>query len=130
MRTTTLILDAIVITFFAVFLFYTFVARQNLETLARDFVTEKTLAYSRPIVAAASESLDSPLAKKLQPEAKANAIRSEIDEYEKDPMAYVADVTGKKILETPKPTLDPLLEKIAATKFQFSTFRWSSGERC
>jgi hypothetical protein len=65
MRKTTLVLNSIVVVFFVLFLAYTVIARQHLEALARDFVTEKTVAYSSPIVEVASESLESPLVKKL-----------------------------------------------------------------
>ena len=65
MRNITIALNSVAAVFFACFLAYTCVARKHLESLARDFVTERTLRYSDPIVELADESLDSPLAKKL-----------------------------------------------------------------
>jgi hypothetical protein len=65
MRNTTLALNSIVVVFFVCFLAYTLIARQHLDTLAREFVTERTLDYSRPIVGVAEEALDSPLVEKV-----------------------------------------------------------------
>lgn len=44
MRKTVLVLNSIVVVFFAGFLAYTFIARKHLDSIAREFVTEKTLA--------------------------------------------------------------------------------------
>ncbi len=97
MRRTTLALNSIVVVFFICFLAYTFIARQHLDSLARDFVTEKTLDYSKPIVEVAAESLDSPLVKKFLSDDQATAIRSEITNYQNDPGAYIADLTRQQI---------------------------------
>jgi hypothetical protein len=122
MRKTTLVLNAIVIVFFVSFLAYTLIARQHLEALSRDFVTEKTLAYSRPIVEVANESLDSPLVKKFLSDDQSTAIRNEIAQYRNDPAEYVADVTGKHVLDVPQRNENPLLEKVASLKNKIRTF--------
>jgi hypothetical protein len=122
MRKTTLVLNAIVVVFFVSFLAYTLIARQHLETLSRDFITEKTLAYSRPVVEVANESLDSPLAKKLLSDDQKTAIRNEIDEYQNDPAGYVADVTGKRVRDEPRGNGNPLLEKVASIKTKIRNF--------
>lgn len=64
MRNTAIALNSIVVVFFACFLGYTFFARQHLDGLAREFVTQRTLRYSAPIVEMADHSLDSPLVQK------------------------------------------------------------------
>lgn len=118
LRTTTLILNAIVVVFFVGFLAYTFVAREHVDSLARNFVTEKTVEYSQPLVKAAEEALDSPEAAQL-PRLVDKAIRQEIAEYWEDPRAYVADLTRQARaakVRKPNPLLNPLLEKIAAIK--------------
>jgi hypothetical protein len=122
MRKTTLVLNAMVIVFFVSFLAYTVIARQHLEILARDFVTEKTLAYSRPVVEVASESLDSPLVKKLLSDDQTEAIRTEIADYRNDPVAYVADVTGKQVRNAVRPNDNPLVEKVVAIKNKVRSF--------
>jgi hypothetical protein len=122
MRKTTLLLNAIVIVFFICFLAYTLIAREHLETLSRDFVTEKTLAYSRPIVDVASESLDSPLIKKILSDEQTAAIRAEITDYRNDPEAYVSDVTGQQVRDGLEPNQNPLIEKVVAIKKKIRVF--------
>jgi hypothetical protein len=122
MRKTTLFLNAMVIVFFISFLMYTVIARQHLEKLATDFVTEKTLAYSRPVVELASESLDSPLIKKLLSKDQSTAVRTEIADYRNDPVAYIADVTGKQVRDVVRPNDNPLVEKVVAVKNKVRSF--------
>jgi hypothetical protein len=122
MRKTTLFLNAMVIVFFISFLMYTVIARQHLEKLATDFVTEKTLAYSRPVVELASESLDSPLIKKLLSKDQSTAVRTEIADYRNDPVAYIADVTGEQVRDVVRPNDNPLVEKVVAVKNKVRSF--------
>ena len=122
MRKTSLVLNAVVIVFFVSFLAYTLIAQQHLETLSRDFVTEKTLAYSRPIVEIANESLDSPLVKKFLSDDQNTAIRNEIAEYRNDPARYIADVTGKQVRDEPQQNENPLFEKVASIKTKIQAF--------
>lgn len=126
LRSTTLVLNSIVVVFFVGFLAYTLVAREHLNSLARAFVTEKTVEYSRPLVKAAEDALDAPDAAKMVPRLVDKAIRQELAEYWQDPKAYVADLTRPKARETkaaaPHPLLNPLLEKIAAIKDKVRAF--------
>lgn len=122
MRKTTLALNLIVVVFFSCFLAYTFIARQHLDSLARDFVTEKTLGYSKPIVEVADESLDSPLVKKFLSDDQATAIRSEITDYQNDPGAYIADLTRQQIRAAAPANANPLIEKVTAIKNRVRTF--------
>ena len=122
MRKTTLALNSIVIIFFICLLGYTFFARLHLESLARNFVTEKTLDYSKPIVEIADESLDSPLVKKVLSDEQANAIRKEITDYQNEPRAYIADLTHQQVRDAPLENANPLIEKVAAIKDKIRKF--------
>jgi hypothetical protein len=116
MRKLTLILNAIVVVFFVLFLAYTFAAKSHIENLARDFVTEKTTAYANPTVAVAEESLESPLIRKLLSEEQINAIRTEIDNFKDNPSAYVSKLTGQGSQDLIPPNANPLVNKIASLK--------------
>lgn len=122
MRTTTITLNSIVVVFFSCLVAYTVVARQHLDSVARRFVTERTLNYSEPIVEIADQSLASPLVQKLLTDDQAAAIRNEIAEYRIDPSAYVSDVTGEKVRIQRNQKQNPLLEKVASIKARVRTF--------
>jgi len=124
MRKTALVLNAIVIVFFLCFLVYTFVARQHLNSLAREFVTEKTLAYSKPIVEFADEALDSPLVKKFLSKDQETAIRNEIAGYQNDPHLYIADLTRQQVRAAANADMkeNPLIEKVASIKSKIRTY--------
>ncbi len=122
MRKTTLVLNSIVVVFFICFLGYTFVARQHLDSLARDFVTEKTLDYSKPIVGVADEALDSRLVKKILSDDQATAIRKEIADYQNDPSSYIANLTRQQVRDGPLANANPLVEKVASIKDKIRTF--------
>lgn len=94
MRNIPIILNAVIATLSIGFFLYTFVAVDHLEGLAREFVTEKTLGYSRPVVDAVEKSLESPLVIKLLPGDHAQSIRREIDSYREDPSSFVRELTG------------------------------------
>ncbi len=123
MRKTTLALNSIVVFFFICFLAYTFVARQHLESLARDFVTEKkTLDYSKPVVEVADEALDSPLVKKFLSDDQETAIRHEIADYRNDPGAYIADLTRAATPRCTGGKRKPTIEKVASIKSKIRMF--------
>lgn len=122
MRKTTLSLNLIVVVFFICFLAYTVLAREHLDALARDFVTEKTLDYSKPIVEVADVSLDSPWIKKFLSDDQAATIRSEITDYQNDPGAYIADLTQQQVRAAPLANANPLIEKVASIKIKIRTF--------
>ncbi|TWT74753.1 hypothetical protein [Allorhodopirellula solitaria] len=122
MRKTTLTLNSIVVVFFICFLAYTFIAQEHLGSLARDFVTEKTLDYSNPIVEIADKALGSPLSKKALSDAQATAIRNEIANYQNDPRAYIADLTRQQVHEARMANGKPLIENVASIKAKIRTF--------
>ena len=115
-------LNSIVVVFFICFLAYTFFARQHLESLARGFVTEKTLDYSKPVVEVADEALDSPLVKKFLSDDQETAIRHEIADYQDNPSAYIADLTRQGVRDAPMANANPLIEKVASIKNKIRTF--------
>lgn len=117
MRKLSIALNSIVAVFFVLFLGYTFVARQHLEGLAREFVTGKTVQHSAPLMETAESALDSPLVRKVLSDEQEAAIRQEIDEYHRDPAAYIADLTRQKLLvRKPEKKPHPLLKKVASIK--------------
>jgi len=122
MRKATLVLNSFTVVFFICFLAYTFVARQHLDSLARDFVSEKTLEYSEPVVEIANESLDSPLVRQLLSNDQATAIRNEITAYQNDPGAYVADLTQQQVLYVAIVEANPLIAKVATIKNKVRTY--------
>jgi hypothetical protein len=122
MRNTTITLNSIIVVFFVGFLVYTFVARQHLDSLARNFVTEKTLHHSKPVVEAAEAALDSPLVRKLLSDDQAAAIRQELASYQNDPEAYITDLTRQRLREAPLAKANPLIEKVASIKNKIRTF--------
>jgi hypothetical protein len=122
MRRTTLVLNSIVVVFFLCFLAYTFVARQHLEGLAHDFVTEKTLDYSEPIVDIADVAIESSMTKKLLSDDQETAIRKEIAGYQNDPAAYVSDLTREQVRDLPVQDANPLLARVASIKEKIRAF--------
>ena len=122
MRKITLTINVIVVGFFISFLAYTFVARDHLESLAREFVTEKTLIYSKPIVEVAEAALDSPLVQKVLSEDQISAIRSEIADYRNDASSYIADLTRQQVRDTPLANGNLWIEKVASFKNKIRTF--------
>lgn len=122
MRNVALVLNSIVVVFFAGFLAYTFFARQHLDNLARGFVTEKTLEYSQPIVEVADAALDSPLVNEILSDEHKIAIKKEINSYKEDPASYVSDLTRKSVDRAPVEKVNPLVEKVASIKDKIRTF--------
>ena len=122
MRKATLVLNSIVVVFFSCFLAYTFIARQHLDSLAREFVSEKTLDYSKPMVEVADEAIESPLVKKVLSDDQATAIRNELVDYQNDSDSYIADLTRQQIRGAPMANANPLIEKVAAIKNKIRSF--------
>jgi hypothetical protein len=122
MRTTALVLNAMVVVFFAGFLCYTLIAREHLDGLARGFVTEKTIVYSQPVVELADQSLDSAVVTKLLSDEQIAAMRREIAEYRRDAAGYIADLTRRGVRVGPVVNANPLVAKVAAVKERIRTF--------
>jgi len=108
--------NAISVVLFLGFLAYTFVAQEHLESLARDFVTEKTIAYSKPAVEVAAEAVESPLAKQFLSEDQEKALRSEVKDYQDDPAVYVRALTQKGARAPLPAPANPVLAKAVKWK--------------
>jgi len=122
MRKIVLVLNLAIIAFFLCFLAYTFIARMHLNGLARNFVTEKTVEYSKPAVNAAEKTLASPVVQKLLLDEQEEVIRQEIAGYHEDPNAYVSDLTGQKIRKVSPVVTNPLLKKVLGLKAKIRVF--------
>jgi len=108
--------NALVALGFAGFFGYTFFARSHLDSVARDFVTEKTILHSTPIVDTAHELLNSKAAKLLLSKELENGMRDQIASYRKEPATYVAELTGKRALLKPGDDKNELVGKILGWK--------------
>lgn len=96
LRKTSIALNIVVVCV-SIFMFaYTFFAKQQLTDHARGFVSERTLAYSRPTVEWVEKGLGSPLAAKLISPEKKQAIAAELAKYHRDPAAYIASITNRE----------------------------------
>jgi hypothetical protein len=94
LRKTSIALNIVVVCVSAFMFAYTFFAKQHVTDRARDFVSERTLAYARPTAEWIGKGLGSPLAGKLIPPEKKKAIEAELAKYHQDPEAYIASVTS------------------------------------
>ncbi|MFH1301133.1 MAG: hypothetical protein ABIK07_08725 [Planctomycetota bacterium] len=122
MRQISLAINTIVAIFFVGFLTYTFVARQHLEGRARQFVTEKTIDYARPLVGVVEEAMVSPLVKRLLSDDQEAAILQQIALYKQEPSAYIADLTRQKKLPPAPQKWNPLLKQVRETKERIRKF--------
>lgn len=95
MRKLALTLNTLSVVLFTAFFAYTFLARAHLESLARDFVTQKTIDHSAPLIDLADSALDNPTVRILAGR-EGKLMRQEIATYRKDPASYIEDLTGKQ----------------------------------
>ena len=107
---------------FSSFLAYTLVAKHHLKSLARGFVTEKTLAYSASVVQLAELSIDLPIVQENLSAEQETAIRDEIAAYHRDPGAYISDLTRQQQRNGQIAKMNPLLEKVALIKENIRLF--------
>jgi hypothetical protein len=122
MRKISLTVNAIVVVVFISVLVYTCVARSHVESLARGFVTEKTLVYSKPLVDLADEAMGSPWVKNLLSEKQETSVRQEITDYRNDPEAYIADLTRQPAVDGLAKNANPAVEKVASIKNKIRAF--------
>jgi hypothetical protein len=115
MRKLTLALNALSAVLFLTFFAYTFVARTHLESIARNFVTEKTLQFSGPLIDTVEKALDAPFVVKRVSNDDLKLVRIEIDAYRKDAATYVSDLTGKQVTNL-QGNPGPIARKAADTK--------------
>ena len=104
------------------FLAYTFFADAHLSGLARDFVTERTVRHSAPLVDAAEESLNSRLVQSLLSEPQQAVVRREIQDFRRDPESYIADLTRRPDSAELEVAKSPLLKQVAGVKEKIRQF--------
>lgn len=75
---------------------YTFFAKDHLINHTRQFVFDKTLEYSIPIVTSTKEIINDPLLGNALPANVKNDIISEIDAFEENPSDYVLRITSEE----------------------------------
>lgn len=73
----------------------TFFAEERIAEHARDFVTAKTLAYSRPAIELIEQFTASPVASKLLTAENRLAIEGEVARYHLSPPEYIATLTAE-----------------------------------
>ena len=97
LRKTSITLNIVVVCVSVFMLACTFFAKQHLTNHARAFVSERTLAYSKPTVEWVEKGLESPLAGKLLSPEKKQAIEVELARYHRDPAEYIASITNHEV---------------------------------
>jgi len=101
-RTALVILNLVVAVASAGFFAYTFLARDHLTGLAEDYVINKTVQHATPTVEQVEATLKNPLAR-LAPAQIREAVQAEVDEFRRDPNAYVRALVAKgTVIEKPK----------------------------
>jgi hypothetical protein len=116
MRGVLIYYNALAAVVFAGFLAYTLVLRSHVEATGREFVTQKTVEHSRPLVDSAEALLNGKTAQLLLSKKLEETVRSEIAEYRQSPQAYIAELTGKKALRVPEVANDKVLQTVVGWK--------------
>ena len=111
MRKLTLALNALTAVLFTAFFAYTFFAESHLQSLSRNFVTEKTLHYSGPVIDTVEKALDVPLLAKFVSKDDIQLVRDEIKTYRDDPAVFIADLTRQKLANPPLQEMGPIEKK-------------------
>lgn len=122
MRKTVLILNATVAIFFAGFLIYLLFAQSHVESLAREFVANKTQEYAEPVVEAAEQTLQDPLLSKLIPKNQKAAIKNEIAAFKNDQIKYIADLIAGNQVEVAEAKRGKIQQKVREIKMQIRDF--------
>lgn len=107
MKKLPVILNGIAALLSAALFLYTFVAEKHLQGLTREFVTAKTVEYSKPLFDLTERSLASPITKKLIPKAAGEALEQQIESYKEDPITYIRDLTDSARVQKKRSFLKP-----------------------
>ena len=116
MRTILLISNATVALLFTAFFAYTFLGRQHIDHMARDFVTAKTQKLVTPAVDAAETTLRSDITRRLLTKTQLAAIETEIAEFRSQPAHYIQRLTSAQAPPKPETLLAKASEKIYGWK--------------
>jgi len=118
----TLALNTLTAVLFTAFFTYTFFAASHLRSLARDFVTRKTLHYSGPVIDAVEKSLDGSVVTKLVSDKDLQLVRAEIAAYRQNPAGYIADLTGQSLAMVPTQRLGAFAKKVNEAKQKIRSY--------
>ncbi|WP_077023983.1 hypothetical protein [Fuerstiella marisgermanici] len=116
MRNRALALNILTAVLFAAFFAYTFFAKQHLQSLAREFVVEKTVEHAGPVIDTVEDALDVPLLSKLMSRKDLQLVRTEIEAYRENPAAYIADLAGQSLANPPPQKFRAVAKKTAEAK--------------
>jgi hypothetical protein len=116
MRPFLLSANAAVALLFTAFFAYTFLGRQHIDGIAREFVTAKTQKFITPAVDAAEEALHSELSRRLLTSGQLDAIKAEFAEFRLQPARYIQRLTSAQASPKPETFLAKLSEKIYGWK--------------
>ncbi len=116
MRKTMIIVNGVTALFFIAFFAYTFFARQQIDNVAREFLTEKTQEYAKPVVEFADKTLKNRIVRALLSAEQIAAFESEIVAYRRDPQQYIGQLTGQRVPAAMQNVKNPLLLKLIKWK--------------
>lgn len=74
---------------FTAFFAYTFLGRQHIDGIAREFVTAKTQKLVTPAVDAAEQALRADLTRRLLTRDQLAAVEAEFAEFRSEPARYI-----------------------------------------
>jgi hypothetical protein len=116
MRTFLLISNAMVALLFTAFFVYTFLGRDHIDGLAREFVTVRTQKLVTPAVDAAEAALRSDITRRLLAKTHLAAVEAEIAEFRSQPRHYIQRLTSAQAPAQPETLLTKVSEKIYGWK--------------
>lgn len=116
MRAFLLIANATVAIVFLAFFAYTFLGRQHIDGIAREFVTVKTEKLVTPAVDAAEQALRADLTRRLLTRDQLAAVEAEFSEFRSEPARYIQRLTSAHTPPKPDTFLAKRSEKIFGWK--------------
>lgn len=116
MRTAVLAASAAAALFFGTSFVLTFFARDYLTGLAGDYLAERTQRYAEPFVQTAEEVLETPGVRKALGDERYRVFREEVDEYRRDPRAFIGRLVRPGGLPPAAAHNAPLKECVRAWK--------------
>ncbi len=116
MRTFLLFSNAAVAIIFTAFFAYTFLGREHIDGIAREFVTAKTQKFITPAVDAAEQALRGNLPRRLLTKEQFAAVEAELAEFRSEPARYIQRLTSAHAPPKPDTFLGKVSEKIYGWK--------------
>ncbi len=121
MRTFLLISNTAVALVFTGFFAYTFLGRQQIDGMAREFVTAKTQKFVTPAVDAAEAALRTDITRRLLSKAHLAVVEAEIAEFRSEPRQYIQRLTSADAPPKPETLIAKVSEKIDGWKERIRT---------